>query len=213
MRDLTQAVRTGMPVFPGDPEVSIEPALSIEHDVVAVSRLHLGSHSGTHVDAPSHTVAGGRSVDRLRLEELCGPALVLQVPGLADGEPIGWDRLAGGAGDGEVPARVVISTGWDRYWGSARYERHPVLSADAARQLWDRGMRLLAMDTLNPDPTHQEGGFRLPVHDLVLGGDGIIVENLRAATGLPQQTVLGIFPLNLEGCDGAPARAVAWAAS
>ena len=207
MRDLSHRLRTGMQVYPGDPAVRLDPALELDRDGAAVTALHLGSHSGTHVDAPAHTVPGGRTMDRVALDELVGEALVLHVPGLADGATIGVDEL------GELPERVppivVIDTGWAAHFGTERALRHPALGVEAARSLIDRGMRVLGVDTLSPDPTDAAGTTEFPVHEVVLGGDGLIVENLTGLDGLPARVRIGIFPLRLAG-DGAPVRAVAF---
>ena len=207
MRDLSHPIRSGMQVYPGDPEVDLSAALELERDGAAVTALHLGSHSGTHVDAPAHTVAGGRTMDAVRLDELVGDALVIRVPGLADRATIGVDDL--GELPEQVPGIVVIETGWARHFGGERALRHPAIGVEAARLLVDRGMRVLGVDTLSPDPTDAAGTSDFPVHEVVLGGDGLIVENLTGLDDLPARVRIGIFPLRLAG-DGAPARAVAF---
>ncbi len=199
-----------MQVFPGDPEVEITAALSISADGAQVARLQLGSHTGTHLDAPCHSIEGGRSTSEVRLEELTGEALVLHLPRLEADAEIVWDHLAEQVPK-EVPRIVLLATGWDRCFGTGEYLSHPVLSPSAAEELWSRGMRVLAVDTLNPDRTLQPGQeFRLPVHELLLGSDGLIVENVRGASDLPSRCRVGFFPLNLASADGAPVRAVAW---
>ncbi len=75
--DITVPISPSTPIFPGDPEPSIESAFTIEKDGCAVSRLILGSHTGTHVDAPSHILKDGLAVDDLNLENLIGQAVVL----------------------------------------------------------------------------------------------------------------------------------------
>ena len=207
MRDLSHPLRTGMQVYPGDPSVDLSPALELERDGAAVTSLHLGSHTGTHVDAPAHTVAGGRTMDLVALEELVGDALVIRVPGLADRATIGVDDL--GDLPERVPPIVVVDTGWARHFGTERALRHPALGVDAARLLVERGMHVLGVDTLSPDPTDAAGTTEFPVHEVVLGGDGLIVENLTGLDGLPPRVRIGVFPLRLAG-DGAPARAVAF---
>lgn len=209
--DLTHPISTGMQVFPGDPEVRLHSALAMESDGVAVTGVQFGSHTGTHLDAPSHTVPGGRTLSEIGLEELTGETLVLHLPGLVADERIGWERLATLVPD-TVPAIVLLATGWDRHFGSDLYLRHPVLCPQAAGELWRRGMRVLALDTLNPDPTLPSGQepAAFAVHELVLGGDGLIIENVRGAQRLPDRCRTGFFPLRLEYADGAPVRAVAW---
>ena len=108
-----------------------------------------------------------------------------------------------------VPAIVVVDTGWAAYFGTERALRHPALSAEGARELVDRGMRVLAVDTLSPDPTDAAGTTEFPVHEIVLGADGLIVENLANLDGLPPSVRIGFFPIRL-GSDGAPVRAVAF---
>jgi arylformamidase len=78
--DISLPIRTGMPVYPGDPEVSVVQV----NELPALSRLELGSHSGTHVDAQSHFIAGGQGVDKLPLDVLIGPCLVVDVEGSAE---------------------------------------------------------------------------------------------------------------------------------
>ncbi len=196
-----------MQVYPGDPGVEFAPALELDRDGAAVTALHLGSHTGTHVDAPSHTVAGGRTLDAVSLDELVGDALILRVEGLADREVVSVPML--GELPERVPAIVVLDTGWARHFGTERALRHPSLDPAAARLLSERGMHVLAVDTLSPDPTDAEGTSAFPVHDIVLGGDGLIVENLTGLDGLPSRVRIGVFPLRL-AVDGAPARAVAF---
>lgn len=156
--DLSHPLVSGMPVYPGDPEVSLSSALRIDDDGVAVSRLDLGSHAGTHLDAPAHVVPGGATVDHLPLEWLCGRARVLQCS-----QPEARLLTVGDLGDLEdaqrpvdsppLPFIVCLATGWDRHFGTASMVEHPVVSLDLAQFLWARGARVLALDTLSPDPT------------------------------------------------------------
>jgi kynurenine formamidase len=208
VRDLSHDIEDGMPVYPGDPSVRLHAALTLSSDGVDVAEIRMGSHAGTHVDAPSHTVAGGRTMRDVHLDELIGEALVVHVPGLQDREVYDWERLeeSGGPLPPSLPPIVIIDTGWARWFRDERRLRHPALASGAARELVRRGMRVLAVDTLSPDPT---GGDAFPVHVEVLGTDRLIVENLRGLEGLPGRVVVGFFPLKL-GVDGAPVRAVAF---
>lgn len=207
VRDLSHPIADGMMVYPGDPGVHLAPALELDRDGAAVTSIRMGSHTGTHVDAPAHTVAGGRTMDAVGLDELVGEALVLHVDGLDDRAMIGVDDL--GELPDRVPAIVVVDTGWWRHFGTERALRHPALDAAAARGLVARGMRVLAVDTLSPDPTDVAGTTSFPVHEVVLGADGLIVENVTNLEGLPGRVQVGFFPLRLAG-DGAPVRAVAF---
>ncbi|MGO1537745.1 MAG: cyclase family protein [Leucobacter sp.] len=205
VRDLSHTLTTGMPVYPGDPEVHLSDALTLDTDGVAVTHVRIGSHTGTHLDAPSHTVHGGRTLDEISLDELMGEALVIHVDAAErqalDSGALGLDQYE------HVPRIVVIATGWDRYFGDPQYLAHPFLTGEAADRLWQLGMRMLATDTLSPDATPSHD---FPVHGIVLGRDGLIVENLTGLTVLGDTAHLGFFPLKLGAVDGAPIRAVAF---
>jgi kynurenine formamidase len=210
MRDLSHPIATGMQVYPGDPTVAVEPALLLARDGVDVAALHLGSHTGTHLDAPSHCIDGGRTTGRITLRELIGDALIVHLKALAPRATYGLAEIEAvlhGGLPGRVPPIVVFDTGWATHFGSAAALEHPALSADAATDLVRRGMRVLAVDTLSPDPT--AGGTDFPVHQVVLGADALIVENLCNLDGLPSGVRIGFFPLPVDA-DGAPVRAVAF---
>lgn len=228
--DLSHQIHTGMTVFPGDPSVKINPTLSIETEGVAVSRLTMGSHTGTHIDAPSHTISGGRTMAEVGLEEVVGPGLLVRLLGLEPNTEITEEMLVDLLPE-RLPPIVVISTGWDRYWGQSRYVDHPFLSVSAIRLCSAKGMKLLGIDWLNPDRTFKEPSANsepdfdllaptLPVHEEILGRDGLIVENLchldhllgDKAGGSRRSVEIDEFvfaPLRLDGVDGSPVRAFA----
>ena len=203
--DLSHPLVTGMPVYPGGPGVRITPALELGEHGGAVSRLDLGSHAGTHLDAPSHSIAGGRTVDEIPLGLLVGPALILRASGTArarieEGDLGLPDRL---------PGIVCIATGWDRRFGTDEMLRHPSLSLSLVEALWERGARVLGVDALSPDAT-DGGDGTLPVHEFWLGRDGVIVENLRGLEFLPDEVEMSLLPLRVDGGDGSPVRAIAF---
>jgi kynurenine formamidase len=209
VRELSHPIVSGMQVYPGDPGVQLEPALELARDGVDVTMLHLGSHTGTHLDAPSHTVAGGRRTGAIGLDELVGEALVVHLEGLAPRQAVGLaevDRALESGIPDRVPPIVVIDTGWASRFGTAPATEHPFVDPAIAAELLRRGMHVLAVDTLSPDPT---GGDGLPVHEVVLGADALIVENLCGLAGLPERVRIGLFPLRIDA-DGAPVRAVAF---
>lgn len=207
--DLSQPVAPGMPVFPGDPEVSAEPALDVVRDGCAVTAWRLGSHSGTHVDAPSHVVPGGADLDALDLGLFTGPAVVVDVRGAGAGERVGWDAFGEREGDLGPGVVVLVRTGWDARWGGPSYAEHPWLDAEVAERLVAAGVRTLGVDALSPDAT---GSTDLAVHHAVLGAGGVLAENLRdlGAVQAMARPRVALLPLRLAGGDGAPVRAVAW---
>ncbi|WP_031172312.1 cyclase family protein [Streptomyces durhamensis] len=215
--DLSVPVVTGMPVYPGDPEVTVSHALRAPADGVNVLALHLGSQSGTHVDAPYHVDDAWPRLDELPLSRFAGPAVVADVRGLPARSPLtegllspALDALTAAPG-----ALLLLATGWSAHWGTDAYLDHPWLTPGAAEAVVAAGARTVAVDALSVDPTPRPGDppadHGLPAHRVLCGAGGVIAENL---TGLDRlvgaETVeVFLFPLRLPGADGAPVRAVA----
>ncbi|MFJ3790429.1 cyclase family protein [Kitasatospora sp. NPDC090091] len=201
--DLTHQVTTAMPVYPGDPAVVLEPALTTATAGVNVLALHLGSQSGTHVDAPYHVDVTWPTLDGLPLERFTGPAVVADLRGLEPRAELTPELLAPAlerAGAGTV---LLLATGWARHWGTDAYLAHPSLTAEAAEAIVAAGVRTVGVDALSVDPTpdpgpgdpavaalladltdeHDQPGAAEPTlaaHRVLLGapGGGVIAENL-----------------------------------
>jgi kynurenine formamidase len=210
--DLSRRVETGMPVYPGDPEVSLEPAATLEEDGVNVLRVCMGSHSGTHVDAPYHFVAGRCRVDELDPALFFGPAAVLDVRGRGPRSRITGEDLRPFARALSPGVVAIVRTGWEEHYGTSLYYDHPFLDPEAARALLEAGVRTVAIDALSVDETVSDGpnpeGY--PAHRAILGAGGVVAENLAnlGAVDFPRPFV-SLLPLRLGGADGAPVRAVA----
>ena len=211
--DLSVPVVTGMPVYPGDPEVEITPALTVPEDGVNVRRVHMGSQTGTHVDAPYHVDDRWPALQDLPLDLFTGPAVVADARGLAPRAPIGPQVLPPGLGPGTV---LLIATGWSRHWGTGEYAAHPYPSAETAEVIAAAGARTVGIDALSVDRTPEAGedDFCLDTHRVLCGAGAVIAENLRGLDRLLEAQAAGrtvevsLFPLRMAG-DGAPVRAVA----
>ncbi|MEW2360001.1 cyclase family protein [Spirillospora sp. NPDC029432] len=211
--DLSVPVVSGMPVYPGDPEVVVAPALTVTNSGVNVRRLHMGSQTGTHVDAPYHVDDELPRLDRLPLDRFTGPAVVADARGLPPRTAIGPEVLPEGLGPGTV---LLIATGWSRHWGSAEYLAHPYPSAETAEAIVAAGVRTVGIDALSVDRTPPPGGgdFSLAAHRVLCGAHAVIAENLTgldrllAAQDAGRPVEVSLFPIRLDG-DGAPVRAVA----
>jgi kynurenine formamidase len=211
--DLSLPLGPDTQIYPGDPVPAFRPATRIEAEGYNVLALELGSHAGTHVDAPFHFVAAGERLEDVELALFAGPAVIADVTGHGDREPIGWDALAPHAqrlGPGTI---LVLRTGWsERHYGSDRYFEHPYLSAAACERIVELGVRTLAIDALNPDETVLDGQEpRFDVHRIFLAAGGVIAENLTNLGAIDfDDPLLCLFPLRLAGdADGSPCRAVA----
>lgn len=212
--DLTLPIKAGMARFPTywHPEVEVGLLGRIENEGRETRRLVLGTHSGTHCDAPRHFLPGGAGVDALDLAALVGPARVLDLTTHAPGGCVEAEDLQA-ALEGRVPERLILRYDWSRQWErEAYYCDHPYLSRQAARWLVAGGLKLLAMDSPTPDnpADGRSAPEDSPVHKILLGAGVILVEYLDNLAALTRPWVeLIALPLKIEGADGSPCRVVA----
>lgn len=212
--DLTYPIHEGMTTFPTHWHPVVEVTQLGRHGIEnrETRKLVLGTHTGTHCDAPRHFIPGGATLDDVPLETFMGPARVLDFSSAQASQEIGIKDLERLLGD-QRPERIVLRFDWDRYWGRmAYYTDHPYLSMQAAKWLVDRGVRLLAMDTAQPDNPENGRGTKndSPNHKILLGAGVILVEYLCNLQQLTQPEVeLIVLPLKVQGGDGAPVRCVA----
>ena len=206
--DLSHPLTEATPIYPGDPAPRIYAATTVAADGYNLSHVHLGTQTGTHIDAPFHFRDDGATIDRMPLEMCIGPAVVVPVTGKAAGEQITLADLAPYR-DRLAPGRIVLfATGWYEHAGTERFFEHPYLAAEVGREILAAGVSTIAIDTLNADFT---GGEDFPIHDQFAAAGGLIAENLAGTAQLTPgvEPLLFLLPLNLVGCDGAPVRAVA----
>jgi arylformamidase len=207
--DLSVPIVSGMPVYPGDPEVEVRPALTVAAEGVNVLGLHLGSQSGTHVDAPYHIDDTLPRLGDLPLDLFVGPAEIADARGLPPRAPIGPEVVEPRLRNGAV---LLIATGWASRWGSEAYLEHPWLTEEAAKLIVASGVRTVGIDALSVDPTPAQ---ELPAHRVLCGAHAVIAENLRDLDRLVEAQSAGLaievslLPLRLDGADGSPVRAVA----
>jgi arylformamidase len=209
--DLTRPIYSGMAVHLGDPAVSLVAAARHETDGYAVTQICLGSHTGTHLDAPAHFQAGGKTLDQYALERLVGPALLVDCRP-ADASDGGPGRDDGGPTGPGAP--IDASFLRDRL---ARYDRLPpggivllrtggrLLTTEAAQVLLDQDIGMVGTDAPSLD------GEPYPVHTMLLGAGVLLLEELAGLDRVePGPLMCACLPLAVVGTDGAPARVVAW---
>ncbi|MGD0986666.1 MAG: cyclase family protein [Candidatus Sulfotelmatobacter sp.] len=212
--DLSLPIEEGMMTFPTHWHPVVEITILGRHGVEGreTRKLVLGTHIGTHADAPRHFIPGGRTIDEVPLNILIGPATVADFTGCAPLHEIDIGELKQKLGD-KIPSRVILRTGWSEYFGHMKfYNEYPFLSENAAQWLVENGVRLIAMDTPSPDnPAHSRGTPKdSPNHKVLLGAEVVLVEylaNLEYVTA--REVELIVMPLKLKGCDGSPVRCVA----
>ncbi len=204
--DLSHPLAPGMPVHPGDPAPRIRRLTTLEREGWATREITLSTHSGTHLDAPSHLLPGAPSLDELPPETFIGRARVIDIPPgtvtISAGDLTERRRALEGC------AFILLRTGWSRRWGSAEYfAGYPVLTPEAAAWLAGMPLRGIGVDAPSVDAN---GAADLPVHRTLLRRGLVILENLTGLERLPDGPLtLVCFPLPLAGADGSPVRAVA----
>lgn len=200
--------------FPAHWHPVVEISILARHGIEGreTRKLVLGTHTGTHTDAPLHFVANGKTIDEVPLDVLVGEATVVNFAPAHPNQEIGIPTLKENLG-GKVPTRLILRTDWSDYFGQLTYYNNsPFFSQDAARWLVDSGCRLIAMDTPSPDnPAHSRAsGNDSPNHKVLLGAGVVLVEYLCNLRSLSRPVVeLVVLPLKIKGGDGAPARCVA----
>lgn len=205
--DLSLDLTADTPIYPGDPQPSITVATTLEHDGYNLHHVHIGSQSGSHVDAPYHFLESGQRIDQSDLRLFVGTGIVLPVLGKGEQERIGLADI-----EAYLPAVrqghiVLFHTGWSQYAGTEKYFRHPYIDVEVIQRLLDLGVRTFCIDTINLDAT---GGTEFPDHDAIAAVQGIIAENLTNFAAIDfADPVISVLPLKLVGCDGSPVRAVA----
>lgn len=201
--DISVPLRSGMVHWPDNPPVRIEWMLDMEcGDVANVLTLSLGSHTGTHMDAPIHFVPGGMGMDRMPLDATVGRARVIEIQDLVSIKPDELDPH--GIGHGE---RVLFKTrnSARRWWVEEFVEDFVYVSQEAARYLADRGVRTVGVDYLSVGGFWKDG---VETHQALLGAGTWIIEGLYLSGVEPGQYELICLPLKVKDGDGAPARAI-----
>ncbi|HET8687501.1 MAG TPA: cyclase family protein, partial [Methanosarcina sp.] len=224
--DITTSISPFTRTFPGDPIPAIEKIYTLEKEGCAVSKLSFGSHTGTHVDAPSHILENGLTVDKLELKNLMGTALILDFSSLS-GE-LTADILENAFRNIEVPedaSILLLKTGaFSRKQRSVGEVSLPGVESgshgtdsrkgelnsaylDESGAAWvvKKGFKTIGIDGFSVDNLYSE---TLPAHHILLSGNVNIVECLELGFVEAGTYFFLCLPLKIKSCDGAPARAL-----
>ena len=204
--DVSLPVHPRMLTWPSDPPVEVEETSRMARgDHANVSRLALGTHTGTHVDPPFHFIDGAPTVDQLPLDAFIGPAVVLDLRAVRS-QITPSDLAASGLPDGAE--RVLFRTTNSDLWADpepAFPDEYVSLTVEGARWLVERGIRLVGTDFLSIE---KRGAPGHPTHVALLDAGVVIVEGLDLRAVEPGAYRLAVLPLKVAGGDGAPARAL-----
>jgi arylformamidase len=205
IHDVSLVLRPDMVTWPSEPPPRIEPLRRIGNgDTANVSVLTMSDHAGTHVDPPIHFLEGGNTVDKLPLDALIGPCVVVPFDGPGHVSAEWLDRA-------KVPARterILFKTANSARWSdpAAPFTRDfTTINATAAKWCVDHGVKLVGIDYLSIEPQGAEKeGY--PVHKTLLAAEVVVIEGLDLRAIKPGAYELICAPLKIKDGDGGPAR-------
>lgn len=195
--DLSVELNEDTPVYPGDPKTSIKPAGRLDKDGFNDHLLSLGTHVGTHIDAPIHMIEGGKTIDQYKIEHFVGRGRYIDA---RDGFELGKFQQAEIA-EGDI---VLIHTGLaDNYAGNTYFTEYEAIPDEVADFLIDSKPKIVGLDMCSPD--HEP----FSIHKKLLAKDILIVENMtNLGTLKGREFKVYALPLKLD-IDAAPIRVIA----
>ena len=195
--DLSVILNGQTPIYPGDPATKIEPAGVLAKDGYTDHYVSIGTHVGTHIDAPMHMLEGGKSLDQVPIDQFVGRGRLVEV---SDNDFSGVKSADIKEGD-IVLFHTAMS---DKYQDSAYFENYPAMSEEVAKYLVESKVKMIGVDACSVD---NQDGF--PIHRILLTGDVLIIENLTNVHELSGKNfTIYALPLRLQ-VDGSPARVIA----
>ncbi len=208
--DLTHKITETMPVYPGTEPPHLSIANTYEKDGFRETLLTMFSHTGTHVDPPSHLFPDRTSLDSLPVSQFAGKALVIDCTNLQEGEAITMQQLLPYGSLTDKADFLLFNLGWDKRWGRPDYfNNYPCIDEAVLNFILNSEKKGIGFDVIGVDPI---GDAELPRHKKLFAEHDIInIENL---TNLDQcgSELFWFFalPLHYENADGAPIRAIAF---
>jgi arylformamidase len=200
--DISVTLKDGMVHWPGDPAVRIDKKSDLaKGDAATVSRLRMGSHTGTHMDAPLHFIKNAKGLDEMPLSATLGPARVIEIRDPESVKPSELERYSILKDE-----RILFKTrNSSRCWKTDRFVKDFVyISKEAASYLAARRIRTVGIDYLSVGGFFKDGH---ETHSILLKAGIWIVEGLDLSKIKPGPYELACLPLKILRSDGAPARA------
>jgi len=205
--DLSHFLAESMPVYPGTKPPRIVDSCTIRRHGFAEKLVSLYSHTGTHIDAPSHIFKGAAGLDDFAAGHFLGPGRVLDVSAV-QGAPLEIAHIEKHEAELRNVEYALLHSGWARYWGDAKYfTSYPVLSAAAARWLAEFNLKGIGVDMISVDAPRS---IAMAIHKIFFEKNMVIVENLTGLEALVgREFIFSCLPLKWAAGDGSPVRAVA----
>jgi len=199
--DLTHTFTSDMPVYPGDPKATLEQVAFIEKDTFNDHKITTVMHVGTHIDAPLHMIAGGKTIDQILPDKLIGKGILLDVRGKdkIDASVLENTQI-------EAGSIVLLFTGFGaKYRTDDYFKNYPELTEDFANKMVELKVKMVGMDMLGPDLDKP-----WVTHNILLGSEVLILENLTNLDQLLNVNDFEVIALPAKfKADAAPVRVIA----
>lgn len=217
--DLSLELHDGMMIYPSDSQVPFKSIIlaKIDKDGRETRKFTMGSHCGTHIDAPKHFIKNSKSVVDYDLNDLVGNALLIDLGNLPPNSIIKLndfkDQLDQANLNSKVK-RVVFRSYWSKYWGTYQYFKEwPYFDRESIQYLIQSDIKLIGLDFPSPDCKFGNNNCNedSPNHKLIFNAEIILTEYLTSLDKLDVGMIhLSVLPLKLVGFDGSPARVIAY---
>ena len=208
--DLTHTIKEEMPVYPGTDTPKLIPANTYEENGFKETLLKMYSHTGTHMDPPSHLYENRTTLDQFPESQFLGKALVIDCRGLGEGQLITMEYIEKYGNKKEEADFLLFCTGWDKYWGSEEYfGEYPCIDDEVLEYIMKGNYKGIGFDVIGLDPINDENLTRHK--KLFKNCDIVNIENLKNLELCGNELFhFSCFPLKIDESDGCPIRAIAW---
>lgn len=208
--DLTHVIEEGMPVYPGTEPPTFEPAGIYERDGYKETKISMFTHTGTHMDPPSHIFPNRTTLDAFPPDQFIGKALVIDCTDLGEGDPITMSCLSRYGDKVQKADFLLFYLGWDARWGTdAYFGDYPCIDDAVLDFILDGDYKGIGFDVIGLDPVDDA---ELPRHKRLFASKDIVnIENLCNLDLCGDDLFwFSCFPLKIADSDGSPIRAIAW---
>ncbi len=209
MYDLSQLFFNEMPYAPNIGPFQASLKMSHEDGRLQVMEYHFCSHTGTHLDAPRHIFADGKTIDQIPVERLKSRCVIVNAPKNPFDEITVEDVLKNGC---EIHKGdfVFFNTGWGAKFMQPEYVNNASISIELARWLVEKEVGIVGIDCNTVDQTYclRKPDFDFPVHHILLGNETLVIEHLNLTDIKEKELMVSVFALNILGADGSPVRVI-----
>ncbi len=206
--DLSQSINSDIKRYPGSPNVSFLKWSKYSIDGYDSEAIFLSTHTGTHMDAPSHFIKGAEPIDIIDVNRFVMNNVHLLKISKSSNQYITTEDIINSNTDIKENDSIILSTGWENNYNSDDYmSSNPGLSPDAATYLSNKKINAVAIDSPSIDSGMES---KFPVHQILLKNDVLVIENICNLTQINKKILkLIAIPLKLQGATGSPIRALA----